>query len=335
MWYVLAAISDLVEILAEIHLSAVQWSRFSGGSGAPMWTLYACGLNPRNFAVTEAALVQNTWPEPAEFPKMIWSTNYYRLVCQVMFTCFFAGRDFAPKAIIDGKNIQDYLQSHFLSACQHLARRVHEAGDLENNVVIGWENFNEANRGLIGWQDISVVPADQIYRRGTTPTAWQAILTGSGRACEIDTWGFSRLGPYKSGTALIDPQGETAWLPASWDDSYYGWKRDPGWKLGECIWAQHGVWDTSTDTLLRKDYFAKHPKTGETLNYEVFTNTYFMEFFRGYRDIIRAIHNDAILFCQPPAFELPPNLKGTVDDDSRMVYAPHFYDGVTLVNKSW
>src|SRR5262249_8056753 len=78
-----------------------QWSRFSGGSGAPMWTFYAAGLNPPNFRATEAAMVQNLYPDPANYPKMIWSTNYTRFACQVMFTLFFAGSDFAPKAIID------------------------------------------------------------------------------------------------------------------------------------------------------------------------------------------------------------------------------------------
>jgi hypothetical protein len=290
------------------------WSRFSGGSGAPMWTLYAMGLNPRAFAATEAALVHNQWPDPANFPKMIWSTNYTRMACQVAFTLFFGGREFAPKAIIDGKNIQDYLQEHFVGACAHLARRIHEAGDVENDVVIGWESMNEPNRGMLGAQDLSTIPSEQKLQKGTSPTAWQAILTGSGRACEIDTWEFGGLGPYKSGSQLVDPQGQSAWLPADHDDTKYGWKRDPGWKLGECLWAQHGIWDPSSDSLLKKDYFAKDPKTGQKLDYEYFTNNYFMDYYRRHRKAITDIHEDAILFCQPPVLEIPPSLKGTKDD---------------------
>ncbi|KAI9676884.1 MAG: hypothetical protein M1817_006723 [Caeruleum heppii] len=311
------------------------WSRFTGGSGAPMWTLYACGLKPETFAATEAAFVQNTYPDPAEFPKMIWSTNYTRLACQFIFTLFFAGRDFAPKAIIDGKNIQDYLQGHFIAACEHLARRIHEAGDLENGVVIGWESINEPNRGLIGWPDLTMIPGEQKLQKGTSPTAWQAILTGSGRACEIATWDFGGMGPYKSGTALVDPKGETVWLPRDHDDSHYGWKRDADWKLGECLWAQHGIWDPSSDTLLKKDFFSMHPVTKKKLDYEHFTNTYFMDFYRKYKDAIRNVHKDCIMFCQPPVLEIPPSLKGTKDDDPLMVYAPHYYDGVTLMTKTW
>lgn len=300
-----------------------------------MWTLYACGLNPRAFDATEAALVQNTYLEPEKFPKMIWATNYTRLACQTIFTLFFGGRTFAPKAIIDGKNIQDYLQGHFLDACKHLARRIHEAGDLENDVVIGWESLNEPNRGLIGWQDLSVIPKEQKLQKGTSPTAWQAILTGSGRACEIDTWDFGGLGPYKSGTVLVDPKGQSAWLPADHDDSRYGWKRDPGWRLGECLWAQHGIWDPASDTLLKKDYFATDPQTGVKMDYLYFTNNFFMDYYRRHSAVVKSVFPDAILFCQPPVLEIPPSLKGTKDDDPNMVFAPHFYDGVTLMTKRW
>ncbi|KAJ6157770.1 glycosyl hydrolase [Penicillium chermesinum] len=295
------------------------WSRFSGG----------------NFKTTGAALVHNTSDNPAEFPKMVWSTNYTRILCQTMFTLFWAGRDYAPKAIIDGVNIQDYLQNHYIGACKFPAQKIHDAGDLEHDVVIGWESMNEPHRGLIGFQDISVIPADQQLKLGTCPTAFQAMLTGSGRPCELPTWAFGSFGPYQTGRELLDPAGVTTWLSTDLEDRKYGWKRDPGWKLGECIWAQHGVWDTSTDTLLQKDYFSKIPQTGEKMNYEKFTNTYFLNHYRAFRDAIRSVWPQSIMLCQPPVMEVPPDLKGTIDDDPNMVHAVHYYDGLTLMTKHW
>ncbi|KAF0320810.1 glycosyl hydrolase [Colletotrichum asianum] len=311
------------------------WSRFCGGSGAPMWTIYACGLNPQSFAATEAAIVHNTYPKPDEFPKMIWSTNYWRLAAATIFTMYFGGRDFAPKCIINGINIQDFLQGHFVAACAHLAKRIHEAGDLENEVIVGWESMNEPGCGLVGYADVSVIPSAQKLKKGSCPTIWQTILTGSGRACEVETWDMGGMGPYKVGRSLIDPHGEIAWLPADYDDSRYGWKRDEGWKLGECIWAQHGIWDPKTDTLLKKDYFAKNPNTGKTIDHPEFTNTYFMHSYRLYRDAIRPIHKNCIMLMQYPTLELPPQIKGTEDDDPLMGFAPHWYDGITLMTKRW
>jgi hypothetical protein len=313
----------------------IQWSRFSGGSGAPMWTLYACGLDPEYFAVTEGALVQNTYADPSAFPKMIWASNYTRLVCQVVFTLFFGGRDFAPKAIIDGKNIQDYLQDHYIAACGHLAQRIHDAGDLEHDPIVGWESLNEPNKGLISYQDITVIPKEQQLKKGTTPTAWQAILTGSGRACEVETWEFGGMGPYKSGAALIDPQGKSAWLSSDYDDTKYGWKRDPGWRLGECLWAQHGVWDPANDTVLKKDYFGKDPKNGATIDTEYYTNNYWLPHYRSYSKMVKSIFPDSLMFFQPPVLEIPPTIKGTEDDDPNIVFSPHFYDGITLLTKKW
>lgn len=311
------------------------WSRFTGGSGAPLWTIYACGLDPRSFAATEAAIVHNTYPDPAEFPKMIWSTNYWRLAAATIFTLFWAGRDFAPKCVIDGVNIQEYLQGHFVDACAHLARRIHEAGDLENDVVIGWESMNEPNRGLVGYADLSVIPSEQHLKKGTCPTIWQAILTGSGRACEIDCFDMGGLGPYKTGTKLVDPHGESAWLPSDYDDSRYGWKRDPGWILGECIWAQHGVWDPATDMLINRNYFSVNPNTGKTIDYPEFTNTYFMDFWRRFKKACRSVHEDCIMLMQFPTLEIPPKIKGTADDDPNMAFTPHYYDGITLMTKHW
>lgn len=267
---------------------------------------------------------------------MIWATNYTRLACQTIFTLFWAGRAFAPKAVIDGINIQDYLQGHFIAACKYLARRIQEAGDLDRDVIIAWESMNEPNHGLVGLQDLTVVPSEQKLQKGTSPTAWQAILTGSGRACEIDTWDFGGMGPYKSGSKVIDPHGESTWLSATSYDRKYGWTRDPGWKLdGSCLWANHGVWNPSSDRLLKKDYFAVDPETGKTIDYEYFTNKWYMAHYRQYRDAIRDLFPDTTMFCQPPVLEIPPSLKGTADDDPNMAFAPHWYDGVTLMTKKW
>ncbi len=60
------------------------WSRFSGGDGAPGWTLEAVGLDMENFQETGAAIVHATYGDP--FPRMIWPTNSGKLTAATMFT---------------------------------------------------------------------------------------------------------------------------------------------------------------------------------------------------------------------------------------------------------
>jgi hypothetical protein len=86
---------------------------------------------------------------------------------------------------------------------------------------------------------------------------------------------------------------------------------------------------------LQKDYFSKDPLSGEKLNYENFTNSYFLGHYRSYKEAIRGVSENAIMFCQPPVMEIPPKLKGSADDDPNMVHAVHFYDGLTLLTKHW
>jgi glycosyl hydrolase family 5 len=312
------------------------WSRFTGGSGAPMWTLYACGFDPQTFVDNEAAIVHNTWPgDKHDIPKMIWTTNYFRLACQTIFALFMAGKTFAPKCIIDGKNIQDYLQDHFVAACKHLLLRIKEAGDLLGEVVVGCESMNEPNKGFIGWQDLSAVPRDQRLRRGTSPTPWQSMLLAAGVPQECEVWDIKWNGPAKTGSQMVNEKKVSAWLPFDVDDIRYGWKRDPGWKLGECIWAQHGVWDPKKQELLKKDYFSKDPENGKVIDFEYFTNKWFMNMFRKYRDAIRSVYPASIIIIQGPTLEIPPTLKGTPDEDSNMASGLHWYDGMTLLFKKW
>lgn len=293
------------------------------------------GLNPRNFEITGAALVQNLERDPAEFPKMIWPTNYCKLANQVAFTLFFAGKDFAPNAVINGENIDDFLQNCFLQAVLHFYKRIASETDLFDTSIFGIESMNEPNPTLIGYEDISVLPDAQRLRKGPTPTAFQAMVLGSGVACEVDVFQFNTFGPKKTGTTVLDPKGASAWIQNDKYDKKYGFQRDQGWELGRCLWAQNGVWDDHTNTLLRPDYFGFAPDDGQPIDESVFVNRYWTRFWNKFFFAMRELDKDIFLLAQPPIFAIPPDLRDTAFIDKHVIYAPHYYDGLTLVQKHW
>ncbi|KAG0044627.1 hypothetical protein BGZ83_010153 [Gryganskiella cystojenkinii] len=320
------------------------WSRFSGGSGAPLWTLHLAGLDPSSFPKTNAALVHNLYEDPENFPKMVWATNYNKLAAATMFTLFFAGSTFAPNCVVDQMNIQDYLQTHYIKSYMALAEHITAQHGIEDDVVIGYDTLNEPSAGWIGIEDVTKFPEHQELKKDSTPTPFQAMLLGQGHQQTVEFWISSFFGPKRKGSKTIDPEGTVAWLnkdKRDEKDQRFGWERSPDFpKAGECIWAAHGVWDLATQQVLRPDYFHNDPESGEKYNFD---HRSFLPFCRRYAQAIRTIHKAAIIFLEPPVNEIPPSLPPPHDDDdvaqfditSRVVYAPHWYDGLTLLNKRW
>ncbi|KAJ3169011.1 hypothetical protein HK101_011581 [Irineochytrium annulatum] len=295
------------------------WSRYSGGSGAPGWTFRVAGLDVTKFKDTYAALVHNTYDDPKNFPKMIWATNYYKLACATMFTLFFGGETFAPNCKApDGTNIQAYLQSHYANAFAELAKRIQNSmAILEDEVVIGYDTLNEPSQGFIGYADLSVISPLQDLRHGYTPTPFQGMLLGMGNSCpNVEDWILTWAGPMKNGaTTLSPPPLTTCWLD------------------GECLWAKEGVWDTKTRTLLRKNYFAVHPETGKPVD---FLKEFWRPFVHYFTSVIRRVHRTGVIFVEPPVNEHPPVWDAANGDPVwRIAYAPHWYDGLTLINKKF
>ncbi|KAG1728724.1 glycoside hydrolase family 5 protein [Suillus paluster] len=318
------------------------WSRFSGGSGAPYWTLVACGFNPSAFSATQAAIIHCEYPtpasrNPAELPAMIWSTNYGRLVSHTMFALFFGGSTFAPKCIIDGVNIQEYLQTHFANAFGKLAERVAAAGDLLDEVVIGWDSMNEPAEGLISWNDLNAYPVEQgsTLKKGTVPSPAQSFRLGMGQVQTLDNYTFGSMGPKRDGSVTIDPNGVKAWSDPSTEPGgihpRWGWRRDPGWTLGTCVWALHDVWDVQSGYVMQPDYFARIPGTEEPAR---FLHTFFLPQCALYLKAVRAHHPQAIAFVQPPVFARPPPIPEEILQ-GRACYSTHYYDGLTLVTRHW
>ncbi|WRT65476.1 uncharacterized protein IL334_002419 [Kwoniella shivajii] len=318
------------------------WSRFTGGSGAPLWTLYACGMDPYNLTPTLSAYIHCEYPnaenpKPHDFPAMIWGTNYTRLANQTLWTLFFAGKTFAPKCIIDGKNIQDYLQDHFIDAVGTLAKKIAgEAPDLLDECIIGWDSVNEPGEGMIGHFDLSKIPDQQQLKKGPSPTPIEGMRLGMAIPQTVQTWNFGSMGPYRGGHELIAPKGKKLWLAKEDEETRgggkWGWKRGESWELGQCIWAQHGVWDSSTGDLLLPDYFTTSPED-KTKQVE-FVDDFWSLHWLAYSSRVRLHHPEAIHFIQAPVLKQPPTLPKSFLKD-RACSSPHFYDGLTLMTKHW
>jgi hypothetical protein len=306
--YLEAVIDKAGEYGFELFIDPHQdvWSRFTGGDGAPGWTLEAVGLEMQHFQVTGAALVHQMYGDP--FPKMHWATNYSKLAAATMFTLFFAGNDFAPDLQIEGIPVQDYLQRHYFDAFRQVARRLR--GKLH---VVGYDSLNEPSNGLIGLRDLGKL--EWRLRTGDMPTPFQSMLLGAGYAQQVEVWRLSLLGLQRIGRRIIDPRGVQAW------------------KDGQCIWKAHGVWDTD-DTgaprLLQPDYFAA--RNGRPVDFQ---RDYLRPFINQYAQEIRAEDPDAIIFIEFDASSAEQTPIWGASDAQQIVYAPHWYDFLTLMAKQY
>ena len=281
------------------------WSRFSGGDGAPGWTLEAVGFDITHFAETGAAIVHATHPGP--YPRMIWSSNARKLACATMFTLFFAGNDFAPSIKIENEPAQEYLWRHYFKAIQQVAMRIKDQPN-----VIGYDTLNEPSSGYIGWKDLN--SAGEPINLDASPTPYQSMLLGAGLPQEVDFWSLGLASIKKTGTRMLNETRQRAWLPGY-----------------DCIWKQHGVWDfdqSGTPQLLRPDYFTQ--VNGKPVD---FTRDYYRVFNDRFGEAINSIHPDALIFIEAEP-DIPPYEEG-VGDIKNVVYAAHWYDAFVLVKKEY
>ncbi|CAL9733937.1 ergosteryl-beta-glucosidase [Monosporozyma servazzii] len=354
----------LIDVLKEIHnvdngmyiyLDPHQdvWSRFTGGSGAPLWTLYAAGFQPTRLKDTDAAVIHNDYSskdnlneDGEKYLKMLWTTNYYRLACQTMFTLFFGGKIFAPKCIINGVNIQEYLQTKFIDTVLTFYSRCLEKAPIlfEDNCIIGLESMNEPNNGFIGMEHLNEISSERKLKLGTTPTALQSFLLGEGVDCTVQYYDLKLLGPMKQGTRTIKSNKLKCWLTKeerNVADDTFGWKRGEEWLPHQCVWRLHDVWkfDFSNNVqLLRPNYFHINPVDNSLINERTFINEYFMEYYAKFYKKFRAIDQQRFILLQPPVLREPPNIVGTELEkyvDKNTIFACHFYDGFSLMYKTW
>lgn len=278
------------------------WSRFTGGDGAPGWIFEKLGMDLTKFHQAGAAFTHQECGDP--YPRMIWSSNYSRYACATMWTLFFGGNTFAPETKIDGIPVQDYLQEHYINALRQAAERLKGFGH-----VVGFDTLNEPSVGYIGYPDLNRIAAD-LVAQGPSPTMYQGMLLAAGYPQEVSVKSQIPFAPARK--KLINDEGISIWQPGVIP-----------------IWQQHGVWgldETERPVLHRPDYFSA--QNGKPVN---FYSDHFLPFVEKFTQGIRAHKPEAIIFVSPP----PGELASGEHPDFRMesenvVYAPHWYDGVTL-----
>ena len=281
------------------------WSRFSGGDGAPGWTLEAVGFNLENLHDTGAAFVHAMVGN--NYPRMIWFTNSYKLASATMFMLFFAGNVYAPKTLIDGIPAQDYLQSHYIAAIKQVATRLKGLPQ-----VIGYDSLNEPSDGWIGLTDLSQQISDSVM--GESPTPFQSMLLADGIPTEVGFYELKGFGIKKTGTRLLNPEGVRAWQ---------------GDKVG--VWRENGVWDYDDQgqpKLLRPDYFAQYE--GRPVE---FNNDFLKPFINRFGEEIRQVDPGKLIFIESVPHKTMPTW--TEEDISGIVDSSHWYDDLTLITKSY
>jgi hypothetical protein len=275
------------------------WSRFTGGDGAPGWTLELAGFYIPDLEETGAAVLHKASEKKSH---ILWPTNAYKLAAATMFTLFFGGSYFAPNKIVLGKNIGDLLQEAYINMVKVVVKRLkkHEA-------VIGYDIMNEPLSGYIGRKDLH--KKFGLFQLGNSPTPFQSMVLGDGNSVKVDVWKQRYVAILKTEKKELNHRKKRAWQNSS-----------------SCIWKDHGVWDYNEKgkaILLKPDYFKNH-------NFE---EEFYKPFLNKVAKAIHEISPDAFLLIEHVVGSKPPHWSEA--DAKNIIFTTHWYDGVLLVTKKF
>ncbi|MBM3196381.1 MAG: glycoside hydrolase family 5 protein [Chlamydiae bacterium] len=286
-------------ILLDLHQDL--FSRYFFGSGAPAWAIEAAGINLEK-VVKADAVIHPQHHEEKELKHLNWFNAYQRIACQTMFTLFFGGNTFAPKLLVDGRNIQDFLQDHYIAAFDKLLLKLQS-----NPWIIGFNTMNEPNPGLIG---ASLKESHMFLDLGITPSPYQSILIGAGLSQSVPFIKFSLLRRKEKEKRVLNPE------------------KIPIWKE-RCLWEEHGVYEIGNDgypVLLQPNYFKKGKKAS-------FEQHFYRPFVLKMYERLMKKYAQWNFFVEQGVGELPPFLGE--EKLKNLVASVHYYEPFTMVFKQY
>jgi hypothetical protein len=282
------------------------WSRFTGGDGAPAWTLEELGMRPELLDAAGAAL---TWQRYGEYhggrscPPMMWPSNYNRYAAATMFTLFFAGDTYAPDLRVRGEGVQGWLQGHYCAAMRHCYRRLKNC-----SALAGWGTMNEPGPGFVGHRNLAA-PEKPLIPLGPVPSPFQTMLAAGGHRVEVPV--YTPLGRRVIRREVLNPQGISLFREG------FG-----------CPWKEAGVWDEEggSPRLLRKDHFAWYQ--GRPPRFE---DDFLRPFMINYIEALGEGRRETLFFIE--GIPRGGRLAWPEGAPSNTVNAFHWYDGFSLFTR--
>ncbi|EPG72770.1 glycoside hydrolase, family 35 domain protein [Leptospira fainei serovar Hurstbridge str. BUT 6] len=283
------------------------WSRFTGGDGAPGWTLEEIGMDIGKIRDSDTAIVHHH--QGRNYERMSWPLNYQKYACATMFTLFFGGKTFAPHLMIRGKNVQDFLQDHYFESICKLAKKL-----VKYKNVIGFDSLNEPSPGWIGKRNLGEFSGFG-FGKVVATSPFQEMFLSEGRSLNANI-------SYMLGFAGINVR-----------KTKLNSHRIPLWKKGNrCVWHDHGVWDydpNGAPMLLKSDYFYKY--RGRKVE---FFPEYMTPFIKQFKKRIQSVQKRFFIFIESDPTRLEMEWKeDSKGGESGVVNATHWYDASILMFK--
>ncbi|NTJ65970.1 glycoside hydrolase family 5 protein [Agrobacterium rhizogenes] len=308
-------------VFVDFHEDA--WSRMTGGSGAPGWVFEAVGLDLTKFHPAGLSHVMQLKYDYSKggrqdsYPQMTWGSNHRLSPGGIMWTLFFTGRLFTPDFMIDGVNVQDYLQSHYIGAMKAVAARV---ADLPN--VLGFDTLNEPVPGWIGKEisyrhlrptaenpsnpriGLALSPLDNLLAAQGIPVSVPRILR------DPDTGAFS-VGDEE----IINPDGVSIWLDGK-----------------NCPFEAAGAYTVKEGTVVAvaEDFFCK--RHGLPVNA---AEDAYAPLFDGVALAIQTYNPSWAVFAELEPYSIYVGGPFPKKMPAHSVNASHWYDSSTLYTKSF
>jgi len=247
-----------------------------------------------------------------------------------MFTLFFAGEVFAPKALYSGPNAEFYgkniglvLRTSYIRA---YARLMVELKHLPN--VLGVDPMNEPHPGYIGLPSLLCFNETTDLHLGYMPNALGSMALAAGVPTSVPY--FSRSWPHPSKITRTDVLNEdhvTAWLPGAPDI----WQDERVFAISPSGTAELGPKGVS--------YFLNHPITGARVDFEA---DFYVPFVRSFHHAVVGaaaggkagtwLFVEPVPNLGPPAWTSSRSPAGRGEDDF-ICYSPHWYDIRALYEK--